>query len=539
MSDVLTRYAPEDFVFGDLIEKKAKSNKGKPFLEFDGLDLTYDQFNEMANRTANGFASQGVKRGDKVGLMLSNSPEFLYALFGLAKLGAVSVPINTAYKGDLLEHILKSSDSSALVVEEDWLERVALVEGKLPSLAKVFVRTPNGGPGVPNGLEKPTENFRSLLDSPAKKPDVNVHYSEIQALMYTSGTTGPSKGVQVTQFHGPNTAMGFIRYIELTTDDLIFSPMPLFHGIGLWQGVVGPLLVDGKVVISDRFSASGWWDSIKKHKATIGMSIFSAVPILLAKPPSPEDKNHTMRAFYLGPSKMDEALNERFGVRSVEIYGSTEVGICTGAPYGQIPPGSCGLPREDTYEVKIFDEFDREVSPGEPGEICVRPIVPFSVFTGYYNFAEATVAAWRNLWFHTGDQAYRDKDGYIYFIDRVKDSMRRRGENISSFEVERGINSHPAVLESAAVAVASEIGEDEVKIVVVLQDGAHLEPEELLDHAQERMAYFMVPRFVEFVPALPKTPTEKVEKYKLRLEGNHGITPNTWDRDEAGYKVKR
>ena len=354
-----------------------------------------------------------------------------------------------------------------------------------------------------------------------------MHYSEIQALMYTSGTTGPSKGVQVTQFHGPNTAMGFIRYIELTGDDMIFSPMPLFHGIGLWQGVVGPLLVDGKVAIAGRFSASAWWENIKKRKATIGMGIFSVVPILLNQPPSPEDKSHTMRAFYLGPSRMDEALHERFGVRSVEIYGSTEVGICTGAPYGHIPPGSCGLPREDTYEVKIFDEFDREVPPGEPGEICVRPVVPFSVFTGYYNFAEATVGAWRNLWFHTGDQAYRDKDGYIYFVDRVKDSMRRRGENISSFEVERGINSHPAVLESAAVAVPSEMGEDEVKIVVVLQQGAHLEPEELLDHAQERMAYFMVPRFVEFVPALPKTPHREGGE----VQAAHGREPG----DHAGH----
>ena len=534
----MRQYKREELSLGNLARMKAKDNKGKPFLVFNGLDLTYDQFNEMVNRTAGGFAAQGVKRGDKIGLMLPNSPELLYTIFALAKIGAVSVPINTAYKGDLLEHILKSSDSSMLLVEDEWLDRVAFVEDKLPGLHKVFSRTP-GGAAKPTGLKKPLANVRSLLDHPAVEPDAAMDHGELQALMYTSGTTGASKGVQVHQAHGPTAALAFIDYLLLTEQDTIFSPMPLFHGIGFWQGVLGALMADAKIVIADRFSASQWWPNIRKHKATVGMGIFSVVPILLNQPPSPEDKKHSMRAFYLGPSSLDKAMHDRFGVRSIEIYGSTEVGICTGAPYGENRPGSCGRARDSVYDVHVLDDLDREVPPGTPGEICIRPKVPFSVFSGYYNFDNATVKAWRNLWFHSGDRGFMDKDGFFFFMDRQKDALRRRGENVSSFEVERVINAHPAVLETAIVAVPSEIGEDEIKACIVLKSGAAVAPEAILDFCQERMAYFMVPRFIEFYKALPKTPTEKVEKYKLRQEGNQGITPATWDRDKVGYKVKR
>ena len=532
-------YAREELVMGNLLREKAKSNKGKPFIGYNDEHLTYDEFNEMVNRSAQGLMSQGVQRGDKVALMLHNSPDFLSLIFALAKLGAVGVPVNTAYKGDLLEHIVTSSDSSMMVVEEEWLPRVAQVETGLAQLQKVVVRANGTSAAPPKGLSKETLNFRTLTDHPATEPDIHVHHGELQALMYTSGTTGPSKGVMVAQAHGPTAALVFIDCVALTSYDVIFSPMPLFHGIGFWQGVLGTMMADASIVISDRFSASAWWNSINKHKATVGLSIFSAVPILMSQEPSENDKSHTMTRFYLGQSSMDQAMYDRFGVHTVEIYGSTEVGICTGTPYGERRPGSCGRAWDAFYEVAILDELDRELPPGEAGEFCIRSKVPYSLTSGYYNFDGATLEAFRNLWFHSGDRGYTDKDGYFYFIDRTKDALRRRGENVSSFEVERVINAHPAVLESAIIAVPSELAEDEIKACVVLQPGASLSPEELLAHCEERMAYFMVPRHVEFIKALPKTPTEKVEKYKLRQEGDRGITPNTWDREKAGYKVKR
>lgn len=533
----MKQYRRDELVWGNLTQEQARSHKGKTFLQFKDFELTFDEFEELTNRAANGFAAQGITRGDKVAIMLPNSPEILYSIFGLSKLGAVAVPINTAYKGDLLEHTLKSSDASMCVVEEEWLDRLALVEAHLPKLQRVIARSPSAA--RPTGVKKPTLNFRILLDAPSHVPDVHVHYGEPQALMYTSGTTGPSKGVEVAQAHGPTTSLGFILATGLTENDVLLDPMPLFHGIGLWQGVMSTLLVGGRIAITERFSASQWWELVRKYKATVGIGIFSVVPILLSQPPSSRDKEHTLRAFYLGPSSLDQTLHERFGVRSIEIYGMTEVGICTASPYGQLRPGSCGKAIDDTYEVKIFDEFDREMPAGQPGEFCIRPKVPFAVTTGYYNFDAATVKAYRNMWFHSGDRGYMDKDGFFYFIDRQKDALRRRGENVSSFEVERVINAHPAVLESAIIAVPAELGEDEIKACVVLHPGAHLDAAELLDFCQPRMPHFMVPRFVEFMPSLPKTPTEKVEKHKLRQEGKQGITPQTWDRERVGYRVKR
>ncbi len=231
---------------------------------------------------------------------------------------------------------------------------------------------------------------------------------------------------------------------------------------------------------------------------------------------------------------MDE-VEKRFGFKCLEGFGMTEIGIPVHVRVNDRRPGSCGKVL-DIYEIKLVDDEDNEVPVGEPGEIIFRPREPFTMMLGYYNMPEKTLETYRNLWFHTGDLAKKDKDGYFYFVDRKKDALRRRGENISSFEVERAINTHPAVLESAAVAVQSELAEDEVKICVVLKPGATLTPEELIKHANDRMPYFAVPRYVEFMESLPKTPTERVQKYLLKQAG---VTPNTWDREKSGVQVTR
>jgi carnitine-CoA ligase len=263
------------------------------------------------------------------------------------------------------------------------------------------------------------------------------------------------------------------------------------------------------------------------------------IPILMKQPPTPADRDHPLRAFYLGKSVLDETFQQRFGVRCVETYTSTEVGIGTGSPYGQWRSGSCGQVNDATLDVRIVDESDRELGPGEPGELVVRPKQPFVITPGYYKFPQATTDACRNLWFHTGDRAYRDADGYFYFVDRIKECIRRRGENISAFEVEQAVNSHPDVLESAAFGVPSELEEEEVKVSVVVQGRAVLAPAELVEHCRQRLPSFMVPRFVEFVQELPKTPIGKLARHELRAQGDCGITARTWDRERVAPATVR
>ncbi len=261
------------------------------------------------------------------------------------------------------------------------------------------------------------------------------------------------------------------------------------------------------------------------------MGVFSMIPILLNQPPDPRDKDHPLESFYMGKSNLDDPLRERFGVRSVETYTSTEVGIATASRYGEWRTGSCGQAHEERFEVAVLDEHDRTVGPGEPGELAVRPRQPFVITTGYYGAPEATARCFRNMWFHTGDRVWRDDDGYYYFLDRMKDAIRRRGENISAFDLESEVNLHPAVLESAAIGVPSELEDDDIKLAVVLQPGNDLEPAELVAFCEERLPRSMLPRYVEFVDALPRTSTDKVAKYRLRDAGDHGLTPTTWDRE--------
>jgi crotonobetaine/carnitine-CoA ligase len=291
------------------------------------------------------------------------------------------------------------------------------------------------------------------------------------------------------------------------------------------------------MVLLDRFSASRFWDEIRYYRATQFNYLGAVMPILGKQAQKDNDLDNPARiALGAGcPPAVMEEVEKRFGIKCLEGFGMTEIGIPIHVSVDDRRRGSCGKPM-DIYEVKLFNDHDEEVPTGEIGEIAFRPLAPFVMMSEYYNMPEKTLEAFRNLWFHTGDLARKDEDGYFYFVDRKKDALRRRGENISSFEVERAINTHPKVLESAAVAVQSELAEDEVKICVVLKPGESLAPEELIRYANDRMPYFAVPRYVEFMESLPKTPTERVQKYLLKQAG---ITPNTWDREKAGVEVLR
>jgi crotonobetaine/carnitine-CoA ligase len=379
-----------------------------------------------------------------------------------------------------------------------------------------------------------------LFGHGAERVQADVAFWDLQAIMYTSGTTGPSKGAMVSHGLALTCAYDSLNYLD-RWGKTVYCPLPLFHAAGLWDGMMSALLSGGSIAIVDKFHASTFWDDVRRFGAAVAMSVFSIIPILLSKEPGPDDRDHPLEMFYMGKSTLDEPLRERFGVRSVETYTSTEAGIATGSPYGQWKTGSCGTAHDERFEVAVVDSHDRPVGSGEPGELVLRPRQPFVLTTGYYGAPDATVETFRNMWFHTGDRVWRDDDGYFYFLDRMKDSIRRRGENISAFDLECEVNLHPAVLECAAIGVPSELEDEDVKLAVVRQPGSRLDEEELIEYCQEKLPRHMVPRYLEFVDELPRTPTDKVAKYRLREAGDRGITATTWDREtdrEAGSQAR-
>lgn len=520
----------ESFVLGDVLSRRAESHRSEPFLKFHDGQISYGEVDTMANRVARGLIAHGVGKGDHVAVMLPNCPELVYTVFALARLGAVAVPVNTSHRGELLRHVLASSDSATLIIDADYLDRLAPLAARLPRLTRIILRSDGERPE--QLLGKAVVPMSDLLAHGFEVPRVDVEFSDLQAIMYTSGTTGPSKGAMCSHALALTCAYDSLNYLD-RWGKTIYCPLPLFHAAGLWDGMMSALLGGGSIAIVDRFSASRFWDDVRGFNAQVAMSVFSMIPILLNQPPTARDKDHPLEMFYMGKSALDEPLRDRFGVRSVETYTSTEAGIATGSPYGQWRVGSCGTAHDERFEVAVVDAQDRQVGPGEPGELVLRPRQPYVITSGYYGSPEATAECFRNMWFHTGDRMWRDDDGYFYFLDRMKDSIRRRGENISAFDLECEVNMHPAVLESAAIGVPSELEDEDVKVAVVLRPGSTIRPAELAEFCTERLPRFMVPRYVEFVDELPRTPTDKVAKYRLRAEGDHGLTPTTWDREAA------
>jgi crotonobetaine/carnitine-CoA ligase len=523
-------------VLGELIEERAKRLVDKRFLRFKDQSFTYEQMNRFSNRCANAFQRMGITKGDRVSIMLPNCPEFIHLWFGLAKIGAVEVPVNTSYKGEFLRHIVDQSDSRIFVIGNEFLDRLKLIESSLGKLEKVVVL---GGLTKEEtaGFKIPMMSFEEFFKGSEEPVDIKILPSDPLSIIYTSGTTGLSKGALGPHKFWVVVAEKMLECREGGKDDIFFTFLPLYHFNAQCLTTMTALIAEAEMVLSDKFSASRFWDEIRKYKATQFNYLGAVMPILAKQPERPDDiDNPVSIAFGAGcPQAVMDEVEKRFGLKCLEGFGMTEIGIPIHVRVNDRRPGSCGKPL-DIYEVQLVDDEDNEVPVGEPGEIIFRPREPFTMMLGYYNMPEKTLETYRNLWFHSGDLGRRDEDGYFYFVDRKKDALRRRGENISSFEVERAINTHPSVLESAAVAVRSELAEDEVKICVVLRPGASLSPDELIGYANERMPYFAVPRFVEFMDALPKTPTERVQKYLLKQAG---VTANTWDREKSGVQVTR
>jgi len=504
----------EDMVVPRLLERRAAEQADREFVVYGEENWTFGAVEAAAARMAGGLAGLGVVHGTRVGLFLPNCAEFVNAYFAAAKLGAPTVPINTAYRGYMLEYVLNDTACRFLIVDASYLDRIREALPKLEALECVIVR---GEMSDTQPLEGVTTIALGEVDGEPVSTRPEVAFDDVSCVIYTSGTTGPSKGVPLTNAHSVAKAIEVIRLCEVTEDDCIYAPVPLFHSFALQRGVVTGVVAGCRCALRERFSASGYWDDVRRLGATVGFCVFTIPQILKKAAPAASDRDHPLRCLY--NARYDPEFEERFGIKLLEGYGLTEAGVAIyGRPGEHTPPGSCGRVSED-WEVRLVDDRDRDVPAGEPGEIVIRPRYPGLIMPGYLNKPEATVAAWRNLWFHTGDLATVDANGFYMFQDRKKDAIRRRGENVSSWEVEQVLREHDAVAEAAAVPYPSPLGEDDVRVVVTLNPGTRLTAEELLAFCVERLPEFMVPRYVEFRGELPRTPTGRVEKYRLREEG--------------------
>lgn len=516
-------------VLGTALRRHARERGGQVFVRFaEGGEWTFAETLAQAERCAADLAQLGAGPGDRVIAWLPNGPDMLRVWFGINLLGAVFVPMNTAYRGGLLAHILENSGAAVAVVHADLVPR--LEAGRSGELRRIVVL--GGSAQAPAGIETLDLGFLDSSAAPGA-PVIDMKPWDLQAIIYTSGTTGASKGVLTPYLHLAQMALAGREMI--TAADRRLVNLPLFHSGGL-LGVYGMLLMGGSIALAESFNTATFWNTVRDTRATVVTLLGAMVPFLLKAPPGPQDRDHSLRIVSLVPvPEAAPAFAERFGVTVYTNYNSSETSNPLVSGPNPAEPGLCGRPRPG-IEARLVDDHDVEAPEGEAGELILRSALPWAMTPGYNGDPEATVRAWRNGWFHTGDLFRRDAHGNYFFADRKKDAIRRRGENISSFEVEAEIMAHPAVREAAVVGVASEFGEDEVLAVVAPRPGVQVDCAELLAFLRPRMAHFMLPRYIRVLEELPKTPTHKVQKFILRSQG---CAPGTWDREAAGIAVRR
>jgi carnitine-CoA ligase len=518
-----------------VLKAKVKQYGNREFFRWNDSVFGFEDVDRQSDKVASGLQSLGIGKGDKVGIMMGNRPEFLFLWFGLSKLGAIEVPVNTAHRGDLLTYMVDKADCRLLVAASQFLDRVGPVLNNLPTVEKIIVLR-ESEEAFPE-LDKPVMDYPAMIDNDGTYDAEEVLWSDPFVIMFTSGTTGPSKGSLMPHNYALHLGEIVCEAMEYDEKDVLYNALPLFHGNAQLLSTMPALMSGAKMVLAEKFSAGRFWDDIRGYGCTEFNYIGGILPILMKADPTAGDADTPLRVMMGGGAPMDlfSAIEKRFGVTLIEGYGMSEIGLPLMNTLKERKPGTCGKPFRD-YTVKLVDDRGVEVGVNTPGELLMRPLKPYTMVLEYYKMPEKTVEAWGDLWFHTGDYLFCDEDGYFHFVDRKKDALRRRGENISSYEVEKVINSHPAVLESAAVAVKSGLGEDEVMICLTLKPGKELTPVKLMAHCEERMAYFMIPRYVRMMTEMPKTPTQRVQKYQLRQEG---VTPDTWDREQAGVVLKR
>ncbi len=522
----------DNTTLGEILEDKARKNGRRPLIYFKDEIASYEQTNERANRVANWFQSMGFRKGDKAIILLNNCLEWLYVWFGLAKIGVVAVPLNTQHKGSLLQYLINHSDAQLMVIGKNLVDRIKSIKDNLTTLTTSVVYPDNNGV---SDLGLNTISFPELLKGSPTSPKSDVKYHDTLAILYTTDPTGPSQGVVSPHSQYIRCGQERAKLMRIKPNDVFASLSPLYHIIPLGDILMTSLLGDASIVIFDRFSARGFWQDVKRYNITLSGGFGVVMRLLYMQPPKDDDANNTLRHLIIpdAPESIREAFEERFNVAVTDAYGMTEVDPLTASTIEDRRPGSCGKAAEG-LEVKIFDDNDNQLKPGEIGEIVCRPKKPYIMMKEYYKMPDKTLERWRNLWFHTDDYGHQDEDGYFYFVEGKSNAIKWRGENVSPFELEEIINSHPSVLESAAVGVPSELGGHDVKVIVQLKDGGTMTPEQLIEFCEQRMAFFMIPRYIEFVDRLPRSETGKPLKGDLKT-----ITKKTWDRERARYKIKR
>jgi len=525
-------FPPSERTLPKMLARQAKRHGVRRLVTVRGRSLTFAGTEAAAAGYAGTLAAAGVSTGDRVAIMCGNRLELLLTVLGCGWLGAIAVPINTASRGAQLEHVLANCGARLLVVERELVPVVARLDRGRMALTALWL--------VGEGEEAQSEPHPfSAIAFPQPRDGVPPHPvdpGDTFAILYTSGTTGLSKGVCCPHAQYFWWAVYTGGLLGVGEGDALMTTLPLFHTNAL-NAFFQALLNGASLVVESRFSASQFFARLAEEKATVTYLLGAMVPMLLAQKPSGAEKSHRARIALSPavPAHFHRQFVERFGIGLVDGYGSTETNCVMGVLATEQQPGTMGRLLTG-FAARVVDNHDNEVPNGEAGELILRADEPFAFATGYFGMPEKTVEAWRNLWFHTGDRVIREPTGYYRFVDRMKDAIRRRGENISSYEVEQVLISHPAVANAAVFPVRSELAEDEVMAAIVLRTGAQIEPTALLDFCQPLMPYFAVPRFVEFVETLPATESGKVTKYKLR---ERGVTAATWDREKVGYKVVR
>ncbi|MEY2404396.1 MAG: carnitine-CoA ligase [Acidimicrobiaceae bacterium] len=517
----------------DLLHRRLESDPDSEYLDVVGTKVSAADVADVGGRIAGVLGDLGVGPGDRVATLVENSPEALLAWWGIVLTGAVAVPINTAYKGEYLRHQLADSGSKVVLVEPSLVDRTDRVTGGIDSLRHLIVL----------GDEAWNDRLRSasIAASPAPRP------SDLATFIYTGGTTGLSKGCMLSHRYHEVLSRQIGVCWRRTADDVVWTPLPLFHFNAIVTAVLGPLIYGGRSAIERKFSVSRFWPEMNRTGATVTSTLGTMAYLIAHDVDRPEmprseapEANTSLRLIGAAPLpvEVDSILKDRFGVDTFSgAYGTTEASLVSWQPMGVTnKPNAAGIINDEYFDVRVFDDDDHELAPGTDGEIVLRPKRPHTMFEGYWGQPEATVNASRNWWYHTGDIGRIDEEGYLYFVDRKADYLRRRGENISSFEVERVLMSHGALADVAVHAVPSPMSEDDLKVTAIGKEGALVTEHELFSWCVDELPYFALPRYIEFRGELPRSPVGRVLKRELRAQG---VTPSTWDAEAAGVTYEK
>jgi len=533
----------EQSTIPELLMRRLDVDPDGPYLDVCGDTVTAAQLVDVSSRLASSLRSMGVSQGDRVATLIENSIEAVYAWWGIILAGAIAVPVNTAYKGEYLRHQLADSGSKVVIVAAEFLDRLEAVAATIESVQHVVIIS-----DTPSAISSTaTSLWSELLTSDAILPEINTKPSDLGTFIYTGGTTGLSKGCMLSHnYHEALTRQIGICW-ERTAEDVVWTPLPLFHFNAITTAVIGPLVFGGRSAIYRRFSVSNFWPEMNRVGATITSTLGTMAYLLAHDVDRPEmprsgapEANTTLRLLGAAPMpvEVDDIMKNRFGLTTFSAaYGVTEASLISWQPPGGYnKPNAAGVINDEYFDVRIFDAEDNEVPRGDRGEIVIRPKRPEVMFAGYWGRPEVTVETSRNWWYHTGDIGIVDEENFLFFVDRKADYLRRRGENIASFEVESIIMGHGQIADVAVHAVPSPLTEDDLKITATRVEGATVSEEELFLWCVEQLPYFALPRYIEFRTDLPRSPVGRVLKRELRDEG---VTSATWDLEQSGVVFEK